>query len=429
MVAIIKTGHSIRRTLSYNENKVSNGVAVCIGEGNYPMDVDQMSSSFKLNFLLKQLELNENVTRNSVHISLNFDPSEKDLSQIKLMEIANCYMTKIGFGSQPYLVYQHHDAGHPHIHIVSIKVRPDGKRIDMQNIGKNESETARKQIEKMFDLVVAEGRKEKVNFELSPISIGKINYGKIQSKKAINEVLSLVLPTYKYSSLAELNAVLSVYNVLADHGNENSRVFKANGLVYRILDQNGKPTGVPIKASDFYNKPTLKFLEQKFASNNNVNTGMKNRIKNAVDLALFEKNIRFSQLTKLLEKEGINIVCRKNTEGLIYGITYVDHTTKCVFNGSALGKQYSAKAMQERCGLIGSNKQNFGNESSLKTDVDKITDTNSKGLLQANNESGADLLGKIVDVLTQSEYTANYIPNQLKGKRKKKKIKGQSDNQ
>jgi hypothetical protein len=28
-------------------------------------------------------------------------------------------MDKIGFGDQPYLVYRHLDAGHPHIHIVT----------------------------------------------------------------------------------------------------------------------------------------------------------------------------------------------------------------------------------------------------------------------------------------------------------------------
>nr|WP_313237026.1 relaxase/mobilization nuclease domain-containing protein [Sphingobacterium multivorum] len=107
-----------------------------------------MSPSAKLNCFLRQLELNENVKRNSVHISLNFHSSETDLGAEKLMEIASDYMGKIGFGEQPFLAYQHFDAGHPHIHIVSIKVRSDGSRIDMNNIGRNESEQARKSIEK-----------------------------------------------------------------------------------------------------------------------------------------------------------------------------------------------------------------------------------------------------------------------------------------
>src|SRR5687768_9262313 len=129
MVAIIKTGTSIPRTLIYNEQKVKEGVAECIAALNYPKDVSQLTLSNKLNRLLNQAALNENVTRGSVHISLNFDPLEKNLSPLRLTQIAETYMNKIGFGDQPFLVYQHHDAGHPHVHIVSIKVRSDGSRI------------------------------------------------------------------------------------------------------------------------------------------------------------------------------------------------------------------------------------------------------------------------------------------------------------
>ena len=139
MVAVIKTGHSIHRIVNYNENKVKEGVAKCISAANYPMEEDKLSLKNKLNRLLKQAALNTSVSRNSVHVSLNFDPSEKH-SKEKLEAIATTYMDRIGFGDQPYLVYQHYDAGHPHIHIVSVKVREDGSRIDTQNIGRNQSE-------------------------------------------------------------------------------------------------------------------------------------------------------------------------------------------------------------------------------------------------------------------------------------------------
>jgi hypothetical protein len=436
MVAIIKTGHSIHNIFNYNENKVKQGVAECIGEGNYPVDVDKMNLNMKLNRLLKQAALNDNVKRNSVHISLNFDPSEIALSKEKLMDIANTYMAKIGFVQQPYLVYQHHDSGHPHIHIVSIKIREDGSRIDTQNIGRNQSETARKEIEKSFGLVVAEGRRNKQDFELQPITMSKIQYGRIQSKKAIGNVLGLVLSSYKYTSLPELNAVLQQYNVYAEKGSENSRIFQAKGLVYRILDENGKPIGVPIKASDFYNKPTLKYLEEKFASSKTGQTTNISRIKNVIDFALLGNKTSLPELIKILEKQGINTVFRKNEEGLLYGITYVDHVSKCVFNGSTLGKQYSAKAIQERCGSIKIVGQKITGSTSEKsqeltsqTANPEINKTVSSDTFQNNKTVGSNTtMGQLTDVLTQSEQTANYVPNQLKGKKKKKKRKGQSDN-
>lgn len=433
MVAIIKTGYSIHKVLYYNENKVKEAVAECIGAGNYPIDVDKMRGDVKLNRFLKQLELNENVKRNSVHISINFDPSENH-SKEKLMAIADTYMEKIGFGQQPYLVYQHHDSGHPHIHLVSINVQRDGRRIDMQNIGKNRSEPARKEIEERFGLAKAQGNKNSTDFTLKPIISQKIQYGRSESKKAISNVLGQVLSSYKYASFPELNAVLKQYNVLADRGNEDSKMFKAKGLMYRILDDDGKPIGVPIKASLFYNKPTLKFLEEKFAYNKTNEVSDLRRVKNAIDMAFFKTQISLTELVQVLQKDGINTVFRKNAEGLIYGITYVDHTTKCVFNGSTLGKQYSAKAIHERCASINPAHQKTTNLVSKK--LQEITFEAPKGEIIAtlfgddfrdNKYVGSStIMGQLAEMLMQSEQTANYLPYELRNKKKKRK--GQSNN-
>ena len=207
MVTIIKTSNSIRSIFNYNENKVKTGAAQCIGAENYPLDIAQMTDSMKLSRFTNRLELNENTKRNSVHISLNFDPSENH-SKEKLMQIANCYMEKIGFGKQPYLVYQHFDAGHPHIHVISVNIERDGKRIDLHHLGIRKSEPARKAIEELFGLVKAEGRKKKEQFNIQPISMSKVCYGRIETKKALTNVLNHVVNEYKSSSLAELNAVL-----------------------------------------------------------------------------------------------------------------------------------------------------------------------------------------------------------------------------
>jgi hypothetical protein len=424
MVTIIKTSHSIRSILNYNENKVKKGVAECICSGNYTADVDKLSDFAKLNRFTNRLELNENVKRNSIHVSLNFDPSENH-SKEKLIAIANTYMEKIGFGAQPYLVYQHHDAGHPHLHVVSVNIERDGKRIDLHHLGIRKSEPARKEIEETFGLVKAEGRKMKEQFTLQPISMGKVLYGKIESKKALTNVLSKVLNEYKYSSLPELNAVLKQYNVLADRGSENSKIFLANGLVYRILDDKGNPIGVPIKASDFYFKPTLKFLGEKFKENETRKLSDKIRVKNIINMALFnERAMPVSHLAKLLEREGIQTIFRRSSEGLLYGITYVDHTTKNVFNGSSLGKEYSAKAIEERCGL------NIASEEKSNQIYEKIPSTElliDDLQYQKDTITIPDLV-KALDMLMRSEYSSDYVPNQLKKKKNKRKRRGLSNN-
>ncbi|MBS7234111.1 relaxase/mobilization nuclease domain-containing protein [Flavobacterium psychroterrae] len=434
MVAVIKTGHSIHRIVHYNESKVKAGAAVCIGAGNYPVDAAKMTVDMKLNRFLKVLELNENVQRNSVHISLNFDPSEK-FSKEKLMEIADSYMDKIGFGKQLYLVYEHTDAGHPHIHLATINIERDGKRIDLHHLAIRKSEPARKEIEKTFGLIPAQGRRTRPDYVLEPISTARVQYGKMQSKKAISNVLDKVLFSYKYTSLAELNAVLGLYNVLADRGSENSRVFQAGGLVYRILDQAGKHIGVPIKASDFYSRPTLLFLQQRFVVNAGAFSSEKKRIKNAIDLAFLKNRPSFAELLKGLQKQGIHVVLRKSEQGKLYGITYVDHTTKCVFNGSVLGKNYSAKAMEERCGLQEHSLKDRLVSAAEKAVVGKAQQHDGTGLekqdlypdQQPPLALGAGVVGKGLDVLLQAEGQPEYVPKELKGRRKKRKRKGQSE--
>jgi hypothetical protein len=365
---------------------------------------------------------------NSVHISLNFDPSE-NLSEERLKEIADTYLQKIGFTGQPYLLYQHHDAGHPHVHILTTNIKADGKRIELHNLGKNQSEKARKEIEKSFGLVMAEDSKQQA-YELKPINVQKVQYGRSETKRAITNVLDAVLKNYKYTSLPELNAVLQQYNVAADRGSEKSRVYKNKGLTYRILDGNGKKLGVPIKASDFYNKPTFKFLEGRFTLNGPARQPFKARVKNAIDLALLKKQgLSVQALIKALEKEGINTVLRQNTDCIIYGITYVDHRTRCVFNGSALRKQYSAKAIQERCQQGAPVEQKTAMQLAEKQQPSQqqpnVQTDNNPAIPQTQQSPGQTIqmpdMGKALDALMQPEHATDYLPYQLKKKKKKRK--------
>src|SRR5436309_2592085 len=116
--------------------------------------------------------MNSRVKTNAMHIMLNFDVGEK-LSIAKMQEITTAYMDKIGFGDQPYLVYQHRDAAHPHVHVVTTNIKTDGQRINIHNIGRTLSETARKALEVEFNLVKAEGRALKDSLGIKPVDIEK----------------------------------------------------------------------------------------------------------------------------------------------------------------------------------------------------------------------------------------------------------------
>lgn len=343
MVAKIISGKSLIGALNYNENKVAKGKAELIAQNGYQKDISMLNFYDKILRLTDLAHRNERAKTNAVHISLNFAVDEK-LPKEKLAEIANDYMERIGFELQPYLVYLHNDAGHPHIHIVSTNIKSTGERISLHNLGRTKSEAARKAIELNYHLVCADQRPLKQGLHESGLQ--KIIYGQTDTKRAITNILNEVLKSYKFTSLHELNAILNQYNVTADRGPKDSRMYARNGLVYGILDNTGKIIGVPIKASDIYGAPTLRRLNEKFVANEQSRKAAREILKERIYpfLATKSSQLRFKQA---LQTKGINVVYRQNQDGFLYGITFVDNNLKVVFNGSDLGKAYSAASLNE----------------------------------------------------------------------------------
>ncbi|WP_018612091.1 relaxase/mobilization nuclease domain-containing protein [Segetibacter koreensis] len=417
MVAKIKTPTSIVRALNYNEQKVQKGVAECIYADNLLRDVNDLNFYQKQKRFNTLISLNEAKT-NSLHISLNFDLSDR-LSKDKLVEIASHYMERIGFSDQPYLVYQHHDAAHPHLHIVTTSIKNDGSRIDTFNIGRNQSEKARKEIELEFNLVIASGKNKLASQQIKPVNIQKVIYGKSETKRAITNVLDAVLNTYKYTSIAELNAVLKQYNVVADRGKEVSTTFKKGGIVYRILDEKGSKVGIPIKASSIYSTPTLTHLEEKFNANEVKRKPDLKRVKTSIDWILVKPPRTLNDFIKLLEREKIATVVRQNEDGLVYGLTYIDHQTKAVFNGSDIGKEYSAKGIMNRCGILQSFQSAIKERYSEKSDQEAA----DKHVSPANPfvQGASKVFGALLKSSTQNDQMPFELNQNQKPKKKKQR--------
>lgn len=413
MVAKIVIGKSIRGILHYNENKVAEGEAKLILASGFAGEIEQMTFDHKLQRFQHLTELKPSVKTNALHISLNFDSSEQ-ISSAKMQMIAIAYMEQIGFSDQPYIVYRHNDAGHQHLHIATTSIQRTGESIDLHNIGRLLSEPARKAIETEFELVKAESKGFKQESGIRPADLDQIKYGRQSTKRQISNVLAGVVNNYMFTSVAELNAVLTQFNVMADRGQEGSDMFRKKGLIYSMLDKNGNKVGVPIKASAFYAKPTLNNLEQKFQKNKEKRKPLKSDLIARIDKVFLEyQKLTKATLADELRKQGINLVIRENNDGRLYGITFVDHKNKVVFKGSDLDKRYSANALST---FIGSNDiqrtflrplnasgtyLNTNTEAKVKTYLEPVSSTN---LLD-------DLLGKSLP---------DYLPN-IKRKRKKRR--------
>lgn len=334
--------------LLYNEHKVSGGEAVLILSSGFAGDIDKLNFNQKLQRFQHLTELKPNVKTNAVHISLNFHSIEK-LDTLKLQQIANAYMEKIGLGEQPFLVYRHDDAAHQHLHITTTNIAADRTRIDLHDIGLKLSEPARKELEITFGLVKAESKRAKQQGAIKPADLQQAKYGALPTKRTISNIVTAVAKDYTFTSLAEYNAVLKCFNVVAFRGAEHTAMFEKKGLMYSLLNAHGKAVGVPIKSSSFYSKPTLRILERKFGKNIEKRKAFKADLKQRIDRVLENHpSIAKASFEAAIKKQGIQVSFRQNEQGLIYGITFVDHRNKAVFNGSDLGKAYSAKAITGR---------------------------------------------------------------------------------
>lgn len=422
MVAKITTPKSIEAALNYNEKKVQKGKAVCLDAANYLKDAKGMNFYQKLAGFERLNSLNERATTKTLHVSLNFSPNEK-LGDDKLLKIAELYMNKIGFGEQPFLVYKHEDAGHPHIHIVSNTIKADGSRINTHNIGRNQSEKARKEIEQLFGLVRAEKQGQLRSPGIKPVDITKAVYGKDETKRAISNIVGAVFSQYKFASLPEFNAALKQFNIVADRGKEEGRIYKNRGLVYRILDAGGNKAGVPIKASSIGCKPILSNLEKKFTDNEVAKDSLKPFVKIKLDDCLSQSPSSMKELTEQLKQKNIYTVLRQNAEGRLFGITFVDNQNKVVFNGSDLGKSYSAAALQSRLAagtqklLNNDDKKGGGSGSSIEKEMVRQKQQDKTIPLTTKTDSALDVL------LSTKEQYDNVPGSLMKKKRKKKKRK------
>jgi hypothetical protein len=417
MVAKIITGKSLRGALHYNENKVLEGKAELILASGFAGDIDRMNFSQKLHRFENLLMLNPKVKTNTLHISLNFDAAER-ISNEALQQIAVTYMEKIGFGDQPFLAYRHNDAGHDHIHLVTTNVQTNGERIDLHNIGAIQSEKARKEIEIQYQLVKAEGKLYQPEPGIKAIDITKVKYGRLSTKRAISNTVNAVINAYKFTSLAELNAVLRQFNVTADRGAEETLMFQKKGLIYSLLDEKGNKIGIPIKSSALYTKPTLPSLEKLFLKHEETRWKYKPHLKESIDKIIRETPKTKDEFLQALKAQGIAAIFRIGVNGQAFGITYVDHRNKTVFNGSELGKAYSVKAILDAIGQHKSSQRASDPlQKSMKMAQMSSKTTNKTEAIQPKYEV-SKFSSKLLETLMRDQFDPSGQPPKKK-KRKK----------
>ena len=148
--------------------------------------------------------------------------------------------------------------------------------------------------------------------------------------------------------MGEYRALLSLYNLTVEEARGNVRGREYHGLVYSVTDDKGDKVGNPFKSSLFgksagYEAVQKKFVRSKSEIKDRKLADMTKRTVLSVLQGTYDKDKFVSQL----KEKGIDTVLRYTEEGRIYGATFIDHRTGCVLNGSRMGKELSANALQE----------------------------------------------------------------------------------
>jgi hypothetical protein len=338
----------IGRTLLYNEQKLNAGVAECLLAENFIKDLSDLSQADKLDHFYRLNSLNDRAIFKNLHIFIGFPDKEK-IENGLMRSLVTRYMEGIGFGEQPYLVYRHYDALNQHLHVVSPNIRKDGSRISLYKEDIHRAHQLTRQLEIDFSLVKYEKLGLRDEETLKIPHAHRLRYGQDPIKRSIANILDAVIDHYRYTNLAELNAILRLYHVRAERPGEKSPFYQNKGILYYALDEYNKITGIPIKASDFLSKPTLMNLEKKFALNESLQREQRQQVKTAIDWTLAGATPDWEGFQEGLEQERVSVVLQSDKKGGPEEIFFVDHESKTAFGGIALGSEYHLEAIRDRC--------------------------------------------------------------------------------
>lgn len=408
MVAKINIGSNLYGALAYNQEKVDEGLGKILGANLVFEPTDgKFNVSECMDDFMQFVPAHFRTEKPVFHVSLNPHPDDR-LTDEQLTDIGREYMERLGYGNQPYLIFKHEDIGREHIHIVSLRVDSNGKKIDSYKEHERSKEIT-EHLERKYNLHPAEGQKRSEQWELTPVDVSGGDL-----KKQIAAVIKPLASMYHFQSMGEYKAVLSLYNINVEELKGEVKGKPYRGLLYSALDNEGNKVGNPLKSSIFGKSVGYDGLEKRMAkSTERIKTkNLKLHTLKAVSEA--KQNCPGeSEFRAELRQQGIDVLFRRNDEGRIYGATFIDHTTRTVLNGSRLGKDYSANVFNDLYG----GKQEQAQEPIQATSLSNVY----KNTGQENSHSTDNGLGGIFSILSPEPDNHPKDEQPLPRRKKKKK--------
>lgn len=397
MIAKISSTENLGGALGYNFKKVQHNEAavLCVNELRKGFD-----GTFQMDKVLADMQKaipEQCRTKKTVfHCSLNPHPDEK-LSDERLTQIAKEYMEALGYGNQPYIVFKHNDIAREHIHIVSLRVDFDGNKINDKFEGRR-SKKITNALEKKYNLIPSSKVSERTTTETPKVNVVQGNI-----KEQVANTVRSAMKHYTFCSLGELNAVLRKYNLAVEEVKTEYRGKQYDGLVYVPTDDKGNKVSTPIHASDIGRGVGYTAVQNKMLKSKQMVKPLIPTVRRKVLEVMRTSPHTEERLRQRLEKQGLQVVIRKNDNGRIYGITFIDDEKGIALNGSRLGKGYAANKFNE---YFSNPENNPFLDESLYGKID-TTFQQQMQTIQSDEQESDNLVDEFIDKMVGESFSSS----------------------
>lgn len=352
--------------------------------------------------------------------------------------LAQEFMEKFGYGNQPYIVWLHEDINRRHMHIVSVRINEKGEKIDHNREGIRAQDICR-EMEVKYGLHPTLGE----HGERELVSLQKVDYAKGDVKAQLKHTARTLLECYNFHSLAEYNTLLELYNVTVYEVRGNVDGKEYHGIMYGALDDDGMRVGTPFKSSKFGKVFGHEALQKKFDTSVKKvkRDSLAERTRREIIKAMQDIGTK-EDFAHRLKEADIEVVYRINSDGRLYGITFIDHADRTVFNGSRLGKPFTANVFNELFNNPDADRERLippaEHETPRQGTIPEQADNMNREEQQEWQDTGqngrqAEISGSLIDtsalgavdifsILMEEDHTHEYIDPAFRyGRRKKKK--------
>ncbi|MBQ2885697.1 MAG: relaxase/mobilization nuclease domain-containing protein [Alphaproteobacteria bacterium] len=130
MIVRILKGSSSFSAVGYNEERVKNGEGQLLCSNNFGSTANVLftkPSDYK-NYLKDWSSRNSRIKSPQLHVTISC--KDKSYNPEELKEIGIKWLEKMGYGSNPYMIYFHSNTKNNHIHIITSRIDGQGRKIN-----------------------------------------------------------------------------------------------------------------------------------------------------------------------------------------------------------------------------------------------------------------------------------------------------------